>query len=578
MPGFRISNVNLKSDLKNYDDTRCLKKSLQHDVWLIQWNTLNKFMNDKLFEETDSYIIVLEGVVYNLKELQQREKSSSWLECIVSLIDSLGELFVTELKGSFSGAIYFKSQKLWFVFTGPLGEKAIFYYADSNYFIIGSQLNYITDAMNELKLKKTPDIESLKQFFAYNCYFDNSTCINEVKRLYPGDYCVYSNGSLSVHNYYVVSNPVNENISNEEAIEKLDTSFRSGVQEILNKNKEYGYTNLVNISGGYDSRMIAYTVKSLGEANVLLTCYSQTNTNEQRIAEEVASKLGFDYVFRSLDSASCMMHIDDFVLMNNGATYYCGITGGKDILEMMAPDKFGLELTGLLGDIKDGAMPIKYGDEGFNQNWKGFKFSSTLSTPEHYSISLKELKRFSINQHERFWFYTRGMLFGMTSYFLRQNFTETGTPYGSKEFIENYLSIPWSKRVKDKLLTRWMIKKYPQAGKIPYATTGLSANSSLRFYGKVYLFFQYYIRGILNRSRKYLKIKQNKPRGMNDFSFWYDNNDSFRTYLNTYYNENFHFCTQWPEIQRLVQLYWNGSIREKLLSVTVLSIIKNYIC
>ena len=357
-------------------------------------------------------------------------------------------------------------------------------------------------------------------------------------------------------------------ISVDDAIENLNTSFKNGLNKIFEKNKEYNLKNLLDISGGLDSRMICYSAKNLKEENVLLDCYAQSGTKDNIISKQIAKELNYDYVFRSIDNAKCMLNIDENILMNNGATIYYGITGGKDMLEMMNPSIYGLEITGLLGDIYDGSMVIDRCNGEPDSDYLKFRYSTTLKYGTDFTVDLDIANKFKNYKNELYWFYTRGMIFGMTSYFIRQNFTEVATPFGDKEFLKTYLSIPWEIRVKKHVLREWLIKCYPEASKIPYGNTGISVNLSIKPYHE--LLRKY------NRLKQKIKQKFSKePINMADVQYWYDNNKEFNNYINEYYIENYNLCLEFPKVnQNIKTLFDSGKVVDKLIAVSTLSIIK----
>lgn len=49
MPGFRITNLHSDVPLNNFDNTRCKTDVIEFEDWKINRNTLNKFLDDKVF-------------------------------------------------------------------------------------------------------------------------------------------------------------------------------------------------------------------------------------------------------------------------------------------------------------------------------------------------------------------------------------------------------------------------------------------------------------------------------------------------------------------------------------------------
>lgn len=573
MPGFFITNLSGDFKLRNYDDSRCRRDQISLDSWTVKRNTLNKFINDKVFCETETHFVLLEGVIYNFCELRDSCGCPDYSSTVVSMLENEGALFFQKFKGSFSGAVYDKKEKKWIVFTGQLGEKAIFYYAGDNVLILGSQLNYVTDCMKQEGIARKPDCASLNQFMAYGYYLDDSTCVDGVKRLYPGEFIeVGQDCRPKVRSYYKADHVQDLKEPDDEIMKQYQETFLNAMESIIRKNAEYGYKNLLDISGGADSRMICYAAKELKADNVLLDCYGQSNCRDARIAAHIADKLGYEYVFRSLDNADCMMHIDDNILMNNGATIYCGITGGKSMLEMFDRDTFGLECTGLLGDVDEGSMVVTYCDGPIDKNYLRFRNSTTLEFGKDFVFADGVEERFKNHLNEHYWFYTRGMIFGMTSYFIRQNFVEAATPFGDVDFLNVFLRTPWEKRVKNFLLRKWMIKYYPQAAAIPYAATGVSIKRSITRPGRLEAYLK------ANLCHLFHTWMPNRPYGMNDFEYWYRTNSVFQNYLEGYCKENYFLCEKYGGIKSNVdKLLGSGSIGDKLLVVSVLSILKIYL-
>ncbi|MEG1313767.1 MAG: hypothetical protein RSD40_05585, partial [Bacilli bacterium] len=162
MPGFYINNVSLKIKLDNFDDNRCEQGRIEYNNFYIARNTLSKFLNDKLFFETDEFIIVLEGIIFNKNQMM--ENFENWEDSFIAMVCENPNEFFIKFRGMFSGAVYNKTSKEWNIFTDHLGAKAIFYYLKKDVMIIGSQLNYITDTMKAMKIERSIDLNGFKTY------------------------------------------------------------------------------------------------------------------------------------------------------------------------------------------------------------------------------------------------------------------------------------------------------------------------------------------------------------------------------------------------------------------------------
>lgn len=64
-------------------------------------------------------------------------------------------------------------------------------------------------------------------------------------------------GSKEITQYYSLDNShVKQDMTAEDAVELIDRYFRQAVKREFDKDKEYGYEHLVDLSGGLDSRMV----------------------------------------------------------------------------------------------------------------------------------------------------------------------------------------------------------------------------------------------------------------------------------------------------------------------------------
>lgn len=304
----------------------------------------------------------------------------------------------------------------------------------------------------------------------------------------------------------------------------LDEKFRKAIKRGLDKNEEYGYTGIIDISGGADSRINAYVARDLGSKNEIMLHYSQSGSYEETISKKIAQELNYQYYYNALDDAGFMMDVDEIIAMNSGTGYYCGITGGKRALQQLSGKTMGIEFTGLLGDIYDGAMLTIDGEIAPTLAYDRYRLTSVVNLDE---MSINTLDRFTTNN--AFWLYTRGMLCGMSTFMTRQNYVEPYTPHGDVDFMEVCASIPWKRRVFDRLQLRWMSEYYPAAMKHPYSATGMSL--ALEFCPMAFLVRKF------NAARNLLsyKLTGSSRFNMNPFAYWVQKKSWLSDFVEEYY-------------------------------------------
>lgn len=566
MPGFFITNTEKVPELKNYHNADCIQGEMRYKNWNIRRNVLNKYPDDKLFAETAAAIIVLDGVILNKNALMKQYGTASWLSTVL-IMRREDNVWFKRLRGSFAGAVFDKQSEQWTCFTDQCGAHLLLTYSKDGNTAIGSQVNYFSDWMRLNSIEREIDDDWKSDILSYGYMRDAHSILAGVRRVYPGHYCVYdtANGEFCENKYYLVTKKHLTTLSDEEIIERLDTLFHKAVRSILAKDAEYGYQTIVDISGGLDSRMNAAVAKAENKGNLFGITYAQRNSDDHRLADKVAEKLELEYLFYPMDNGNFLADVDALVFMNGGFNYYFGLTAAKRVLEMLNSLKFGAEIWGLLGDIYEGAM-ISDAETAVQWMYGRYRLS------RRYEVSAKPQNAHEHEDNELLWFYIRGMLAGMNTGFIRQNFVEPLTPYGDIEFMDFYFSIPYRKRVKEHLSRKWLISKYPQMAKIPYSGTGLPVISS-RWENALAR-----PRRLFRRWCRKLFGFQRKAWSMNPIAQWYKENATLRSKLTQYYDDNLKNIAFDEALDHKVrELFTKGNVNEKLLALTILSAVKRYI-
>ena len=525
-----------------------------------------KFIDDKIEFEDDEYILILDGVIFNKLELMKYKNTESWSECIIKMYEDDIEFF-GRLRGSFNGVIFEKKSENLISFTNHTGERAVFYSKISGkQIIISSDFNEIYKYFIKNKIKYNQDINAIKFMITYGFMLNNVTYIEEIRRLMPGSYV--TNQNIGVKYYHIFGSDKEKNFEDEdEIIEEIDRKFRQAIRRQFDKDKEYGYKSLVDISGGLDSRTINYVAKDMGYKNILNISYSQINSYEQEVTEMLVKDLGFDYIYKSLDNASFIYELDEIIEKNYGLSIYSGITGGKQLLESLNMDKYGLEHTGLLGDVADGTFEFKnyHTDAKYDDK---YRFSNVLNK----DILPKEILKNYLNQ-EMFYFYTRGMLGGACTHFIRRNYIETFSPFSDVDFLTLSHQIDLKTRYDNRIFRKWITKKYPDATKIVYDKTMCDINSS-----KARVKLEKIKRKLIPyiKSKIGIELKEEYSKGMNPYEYWYENSQELRDFIKEYFEENLERVES-KDIQNLIkEVYEKGKVIDKMCVLTALGAIKKY--
>ncbi len=571
MPGFFVSDHQIQIGLQNARPDYCVQERLSLQGQTVARHTLKKFMADKAFCQDDDFVYVLDGVVLNKKALFEKYGADDMQSLLRNMYLASGETFFSELRGPFSGAFFDKMQKKWLVFTNHIGDHPIFYYLEEGFFCAGSQINYLLDACRAAGKKLTFDESAAYQMLTFAFMADDSTYAKQIKRLRGGTYLVVTDGKAEVKEYHIFRKDPRRfaDKTDEELVEILDKGFRHAVELEYDKDREYGYRHLADLSGGLDSRMNVWVAHEVGNAHLQCITYCQANTMDERIAKEIAEHWGDELLVKPLNDVSFLYDIDRIVALNAGLSLYSGITGGLRMLESLNTDRYGMEHTGMVGDVVIGAWEVK-------------KKRGKLVFPSgKYSEKLKDRLTEQVKTHHRnfqdddlYLMYVRGFQGAANTHLIRQNFTEVASPFLNADFMQLCMDIPLERRRNHRLYKKWIISKYPQAAAYRWERTG----APVRTPRIVEILSKLMVKGPQKLLRM-LGLAAMVKNCMDPFDHWLTVNEDLREYLDAYAETGFgRTGDAFPErlTEDMKNLYATGTAVEKTMVLTVLGSYKLY--
>lgn len=572
MPGFFVSNVNTSFRMKDLYEKKCICDRLNiPGVGTAMRQTLNKFLDDKAFLETEDLIIILEGYLLNKTELFKMYGVTSIAELITIMLKESNEQFFKHFRGCFSGAVFQKAEKKWVIFTNQIGDNPIFYLCEDGMFAAGSQIQYLLDFCYEKNIALSFNEECAYQMLTYGFMAGDDTYACQIKRLHGGDYIVATDRGVEIKTYHRFEAHPDQlsGKTEDEIIELIDHSFRKAVQMEWDKDEEYGYLHLADLSGGLDSRMNLWVAHEMKNRHVTVLTYSKQGELDEQIAKQIATYWNDELLFKPLDDISFMEDVEDNTKLLGGLSLYSGITGGKRLLETLDLSRFGIEHTGMVGDIA--LSSFYYNESDRMGKMPTGRYSERLSSklPDRI-LNLPN----NYDDYEVFLMYVRGFHGACNSHLIRRNFTEVGSPFLNVDFMQLCYDIPVELRMRHTIYKKWIIAKYPEAAQFKWEKLGGKITESP---------IRSKIRTLMKRGpRKILKmigISINNSHGMNPIDYWLSSNAKMRVYLDEYKKNGLEECKDILSqelIHDLDWLYTTGNAWEKSMALTVLASAKIY--
>ena len=208
--------------------------------------------------EKNGFVIVLNGEIYNYKELKKSHLPSelfltdSDTEVLLELYIKYGSACLKLLNGMFAFVIYDKTKNSLFGGRDRLGKKPLYYYSVNNHFEFASQPKAIV-LNNSIEI----DPESQLQYFIWTHIPDPNSIFKNIKKIPSGAYFSYrlDNADLSIEKYWDVDLNAISNTSNfnyEETKEQLKELLIDSIKKRISANSNFA----ISLSGGIDSSLI----------------------------------------------------------------------------------------------------------------------------------------------------------------------------------------------------------------------------------------------------------------------------------------------------------------------------------
>ena len=538
-------------------------KDLGKDVQ--QYNhILNKFPKDRVFCDRNDRICFLDGYVYNKQDFTENS-SGNWPEAFADAVSKDLMKSLSKLRGGFCGYFYDKNTETVAAYVDQVSVKSLYYYADEERWIISNCLEYMVKVLQSNEITYDFNETAAKYMLTYGYMIDDSTFIKQIRRILPGSIVRLDRGTAESVKYYFINNKEAQ-MTEDEAVEKIDAAFRQAVAREFGKDKEYGYRHLVDLSGGLDSRMVSWVAHDMGYTDQVNITYCQNGYRDEKISKKIAENLRHEYIFKALDDAQWMYDIDKLTSENNGAALCSGITGGDRMLHTLNSDMFGIEHTGMIGDA---ILSTFYHDKEFNYSKPrfGLHMHSERLKYEWNSSILEEYPC-----QEMFAVYTRGILGAQSSYMIRQHYVETASPFMDVDFLDTVFSVPFEYRNRHHIYLKWMKDKYPGSAEFGWEKWGgIKPKESHIFFRKIRTTERLLWMGFC----KIFNVVNEDI--MAPLDLWYQHDKELQTFWAQYYKDNIKNPVLDKELVKdIVFLYEEGDVTEKSMALTVLAMAKKY--
>lgn len=551
------------------------EEKLLLDGYTIQRGIPKKLCEDKIFKYDEQIVLITEGVVLNKRKIIEKWGGGTFYEAIKKAWNCSSGLMDIMYPG-WSVALLDRDKNEWYFATNQIGDKPIFYYTDEDgKFIVSSDLRLIKQVLDDQHIKTDVCKNSVYDLltFGYNVVdYGKNTLISGVKRLPAGfELRIGSDGKEKLNQYHRFKKDINKDLREDEVIELMDKLFVDAVRLQFDKDDEYGYRHLCALSGGLDSRMTVWVAHNLGYKNIVLETFCQTNTDDQKIAQQIVRDLKLEWIYKSLDDAGFISDIPEEMGAVNGLCEVSGTIHEGSLLKRINTTSFGIFHTGMLGDVIFGSFEPKHPG-----NFTSKAYSTLLFDTYNPQLDIK-----NYDDEEMFYFYTRGFLGAMCPQISQSAYVEPVSPFTSLPLMEFMFSVPPSLRRNHYIYKKWILTKYPEAARYIWEKTHskITLNNKRDYLMAVKrLGVKNIILLLLRKTGIEIKITQRaSSNNMNPYDYWYETNKKVRDLIQKLYSEVIDSLSVDSEIKRdIARLFGEGQCREKIQALSVLYGIRQF--
>lgn len=534
---------------------KMIKRKIRGKNYQIEQYTSEKFIDEKLWIDNDTFLFVVEGLIVNIDQLIIDFSAKNTAELIQKLYNT-EKRFFKHFEGNFSGLFYHKKDKIWYTFNNQSGTKRVFYFSNSKRIVVGNDLFTLVKALKTLNESISLDEQAAYLLLTSSVVFENMTLINEVKKLQAGEFLEINNNQVRTNYYFNLANISGLNSTKKSMIENLNYRFNEAIIQQHEIDLKYGFNHMTTLSGGLDSRMELFTANEMGYTQQVAFNFSKKGYADQLISKQIAEKYDIPLLQFSL-SPDMMLPIDDIVAVNDGLISYTNCCHVFSILNQLKDQQFGAIHTGIMGDT---IMGSSVNDD---DRIKKRLYSVNAVFPDQINYIDNLIAKY---KNAELCLIYNLIFFGESNGFVNFDLMgETLSPFLNTSFLTYAYSIPNELKFNRKLYIDWIKNFRPGVAEFVWETiAGKPTNNQLlrQFYR--------YKRAVIKR----LPIETMWKDNMSPEKIWYAQNQNIKENLDQYFFNNVSRITNSKLSGDVIALFNSENFDVKARCITLIGAIK----
>jgi len=248
--------------------------------------------------ETGSVQVVLNGEIYNFRELRarleekgHRFRTQSDTEVIVHAWEEFGEDCVAHFNGMFAFALWDAERETLLLARDRLGEKPLYYAERDGWFVFGSEVRAV---LEHPRVARELDRLGLARYLTHTYVPDPHSIFQGVDKLPPGHLLTVASGKTRIVRYWDLPFRTDERRGADESAAVLWDALCAAVRLRLVSDVPIG----IFLSGGLDSSAIVAAAASVAPSRRFATFsmgFEEASYDEAPYARAVAERFCTDH-------------------------------------------------------------------------------------------------------------------------------------------------------------------------------------------------------------------------------------------------------------------------------------------
>ena len=256
-----------------------------------------------IYNEDKSLVLTFNGEIYNYKDLRKeliakghKFYTDTDSEVLVHGFEEWKEDMLPKLRGMFGFAIYNTKDNSLFIARDFFGIKPMHYTQIGNDFVYASEIKSILEYP---KFEKKFNRKALDSYLSFQYAVPPETFFEGVYCLMPGHYLWYKDGEVETTRYFEARFNPNEEMTEEEAVDRIEKVFENSVNAHKIADVEVGCF----LSSGVDS---SYVSTYFADQKTFTVGFDfGEKYNEISWAKNLSEKIGVEHHTHLISSEEC---------------------------------------------------------------------------------------------------------------------------------------------------------------------------------------------------------------------------------------------------------------------------------